>query len=116
MEGGTLLFGDDCIIDLKCALIGGDDKDEVSGILDEVLAVRLAAAGAPGTYDSRFFEIFRAALTAEHANVRLAALEAVAYPGWPQLVELVAARISDPDEDVRRDAEIMLKAMRASEN
>jgi hypothetical protein len=134
----TVRYVDDFITEVKYALLRGEAPAEIQAVADtiaetvpvytdeeilalypqaettadKIRAVRLTGLVAPPECEARFLRAFRAALSDPEAPVRHVALEMVGYPGWPELADLVRQRVDDPDEDIRHDAEIMLRALR----
>lgn len=79
-----------------------------------IQAVYLAGvAGLPGRPDDELLEVFRKCFASDDDDVRHAAIAATGYAGWPQLVDELERLVgSDPDEGVRRDAQLMLDGLR----
>lgn len=73
-------------------------------------AVHKAAVAAPKEPEPRLLQIFQAAMRHPDPAVRIAAIEAVAYAGWQELAEPLAAMEADPQTG--RQAAVMLQAMR----
>jgi hypothetical protein len=133
----TVHFVEDFIAEVQYIVIKGEDLDEMETVAsaitdtvpvytaDEILALcaqaqtleerlralRLAGVAAPGEHNPQFFSVFAASMVAPEPVVRRAAIDMVAYAGWPELRELLTQRLTDPDEDVRQYAGYMLRAL-----
>jgi hypothetical protein len=74
-------------------------------------AVLRLGVGAPDTYDQRVYAIVSAALTDPAAEVRDAALWAVAYSSYPEYrSDLQNMAVNDPNPDLRHRAHLTLDA------
>jgi hypothetical protein len=133
----TVRYIDDFVTKLKYTLVEGEDPDEIEVVIEElaetipvytddeilalypnaktpeerVQAVHRVGVAAPGRRDDRFFSVLSAAASAPEPAVRRAAIKAVPYAGWPERQDLLRNLVADPDEDVRRDAGLLLRAL-----
>lgn len=125
---------DDPVIGLQYLLIEGEDIDPQVKLAtrvarpytpDEVLAraeaastpaehfqtVREAAVAAPRDFDQRFFDVIRKGMAHPDPSIRRTSLLSFGYVGWrefrPVLLDLIR---SDPDADVREEAQLALDA------
>jgi hypothetical protein len=83
------------------------DSQEVS----EQLVPALYGLGltAPQSFEPKIFSIFQQFLSHPRPELRAAVITAIGYIGWPEFKALLEpVQQSDPDPEVRKDAEVML--------
>lgn len=82
----------------------------------KVRAIYFAAIAAPQKYDPESFRFFERAFTDPDGEVRMAAIVASGYLGWPELKEILQQLTEgDPDADVRKNAQLMLEGMKETQ-
>lgn len=124
---------EDFYIGLAYFVVRGDDLDsvveDIHGILpiyteddvfemlenfryDEenlVKAIYCLGLTAPEQFSLKFFGLFKEILFHSSPMVRSAVITAIGYVGWPAFKNLLQSlQQSDPDLEVRKDAEVML--------
>lgn len=93
------------------------DEGELAGMLGEgrepreaVRALHVAAVTAPSAYDEGYFELFEKGFAHPEAEVRRAAVFAVAYVGWREF-RAPLERLRALDAEAGPDAAVMLSSL-----
>jgi hypothetical protein len=96
------MYSDDELL----AWVEGADTPESLGD-----GIRRLGVAAPSAHDPRIFAAFERAFTHSDARARVAAVQASAYPSWPEFKPVLERLVrDDPDATVRAEATIMLEA------
>jgi hypothetical protein len=108
---------DSVVEDIQKALPNSQHQDDFLKVLGdsqevpEHLVPALYGLGltAPESFDPKIFSIFQQFLSHPRPELRAAVLTAIGYVGWPEFKALLEpVQQSDPDPEVRKDAEVML--------
>lgn len=83
-----------------------DSSDDQENLIK---AIYYLALMAPQQFSLKFFTIFKDLLSHPNSIVRSAVITAIGYVGWQAFISLLESlQQSDPDPEVRKDAEVML--------
>lgn len=73
--------------------------------------IRRLGVAAPPAHEPRIFAAFERAFTHADPRARVAAVQACAYPSWPEFKPVLERLVrDDPDATVRAEATLMLEA------
>lgn len=134
LDDAELRFFRDPGLGVAQLMVKGDDREQVTGRLREVIPMytaddlvgmsadipeastgalkrmlNLLSAVAPRTADPRLLPLFRRGLHHKSSLVRHTAAIAATVPAWPELRPDIERLLDDDDEDVRETARVALR-------
>lgn len=114
-----VLRGEDLapVVEDICAKLPIYTEDDVFKMLENssndqenlIKAIYYLGLMAPQQYSLKFFTIFKDLLSHRNSIIRSTVITAIGYVGWQAFKSLLeSVHQSDPDAEVRKDAEVML--------